>query len=335
MSVLVLAEHDNKILKSATLNAVTAAAELGDVTMLVAGKDCQGVAEAASKVAGITKVLHAESDAYADHLAENFAALLIELASDYSHVLAPATTSGKNIMPRVAALLDVAQISEISAIESADTFVRPIYAGNALATVKSSDAIKIITVRGTAFEAAQPEGGSATIEAISIHHTATVAKDNSKSPQRLRSYQRYHQSNKGWTDLAYHLFIDLDGNIYEGRDRACVGDTATKYDPTGHLLLVLEGNFEEQDVSSAAFDRLVEVVSWAAATHDVPFERIRRHRELAATACPGEALDALIRDASFGLRVKKLRSEPSLRLRLLPAEAGQAQVASIEGANAP
>lgn len=175
MSVLVLAEHDNQVLKSATLNAVTAAAELGDVTMLVAGKDCQGVAEAASKVAGITKVFHAESDAYADHLAENFAALLAELASDYSHVLAPATTSGKNIMPRVAALLDVAQISEISAIESADTFVRPIYAGNALATVKSSDAIKIITVRSTAFEAAQPEGGSATIEAISIDKDAGLS----------------------------------------------------------------------------------------------------------------------------------------------------------------
>ena len=173
------------------------------------------------------------------------------------------------------------------------------------------------------------------IEAISIHHTATIAKDNSKSPQRLRNYQRYHQSNKGWADLAYHLFIDLDGNIYEGRDRTCVGDTATNYDPTGHLLLVLEGNFEEQDVSPAAFDRLVEVVSWAAATHDVPFERIRRHRELAATACPGEALDALIRAPSFRLRVEKLRTASSLRLRLLPAEAGQSQVASIEGAKAP
>jgi len=175
MSVLVLAEHDNQVLKSATLNAVTAAAELGDVTILVAGKDCQGVAEAASKVAGVTKVLHAESDAYANHLAENFAALLVELASDYSHVLAPATTSGKNIMPRVAALLDVAQISEIISIESEDTFVRPIYAGNALATVKSSDAIKIITVRGTAFEAAQPEGGSAAIETISIDKDAGLS----------------------------------------------------------------------------------------------------------------------------------------------------------------
>ncbi|MGY8990386.1 MAG: electron transfer flavoprotein subunit alpha/FixB family protein [Rhodospirillales bacterium] len=175
MSVLVLAEHDNQVLKSAILNAVTAAAELGDVTILVAGKDCQGVAEAASKVAGVTKVLHAESDAYANHLAENFAALLVELASDYSHVLAPATTSGKNIMPRVAALLDVAQISEIISIESEDTFVRPIYAGNALATVKSSDAIKIITVRGTAFEAAQPEGGSAAIETISIDKDAGLS----------------------------------------------------------------------------------------------------------------------------------------------------------------
>lgn len=175
MSVLVLAEHNNQELKSATLNTVTAAAELGDVTILVAGKDCQGVAETAAKVSKVSKVLHAESDAYANLLAENFAELLVELASDYTHILAPATTSGKNIMPRVAALLDVAQISEISAIESEDTFVRPIYAGNALATVKSTDAIKIITVRGTAFEAADPEGGGAAVEAISVDKNAGLS----------------------------------------------------------------------------------------------------------------------------------------------------------------
>ena len=175
MSVLVLAEHNNQELKSATLNTVTAAAELGDVTILVAGKDCQGVAETAAKVSKVSKVLHAESDAYANLLAENFAELLVELASDYTHILAPATTSGKNIMPRVAALLDVAQISEISAIESEDTFVRPIYAGNALATVKSTDLIKIITVRGTAFEAADPEGGGAAVEAISVDKNAGLS----------------------------------------------------------------------------------------------------------------------------------------------------------------
>jgi electron transfer flavoprotein alpha subunit len=175
MSVLVLAEHDNKNLKPATLNAVTAAAQLGEVTVLVAGKDCRAVAAAAAKVAGVAKVLLAESDAYAHPLAENVAALLVELAGDYSHVLAPSTTSGKNIMPRVAALLDVAQISDILAVEAADTFVRPIYAGNALATVKSSDAIKVITVRGTAFEAAAPEGGSGTVEEISIDKDAGLS----------------------------------------------------------------------------------------------------------------------------------------------------------------
>jgi electron transfer flavoprotein alpha subunit len=175
MSVLVLAEHDNKNLKPATLNAVTAAAQLGEVTVLVAGKDCRAVAAAAAKVAGVAKVLLAQSDAYAHPLAENVAALLVELAGDYSHVLAPSTTSGKNIMPRVAALLDVAQISDILAVEAADTFVRPIYAGNALATVKSSDAIKVITVRGTAFEAAAPEGGSGTVEEISIDKDAGLS----------------------------------------------------------------------------------------------------------------------------------------------------------------
>ena len=166
MSVLVLAEHDNAELKAATLNTVTAAAALGDVTVLVAGSGCGGVAEAAAKVAGVAKVLCADADIYADALAENVAPLLVSLADSHSHILAPATTSGKNIMPRVAALLDVAQISEITAVEGADTFVRPIYAGNAMATVQSADSVKIITVRITAFDAAATEGGTAAVEAI-------------------------------------------------------------------------------------------------------------------------------------------------------------------------
>ncbi len=166
MSVLVLAEHDNAELKPATLNTVTAAAALGEVTVLVAGSGCAGVAEAAAKVAGVAKVLHAEAEIYGHQLAENLAPLLVRLAADHSHLLAPATTSGKNVMPRLAALLDVAQISEIVAIDDAETFVRPIYAGNAMATVRSSDPVKVITVRTTAFDAASAEGGSAPIESI-------------------------------------------------------------------------------------------------------------------------------------------------------------------------
>jgi electron transfer flavoprotein alpha subunit len=166
MTVLVLAEHDNSELKPATLNTVAAAQALGDVTVLVAGSDCAAVGETAAKVAGVAKVLVADAGIYGDALAENVAALLVSLAGEYSHLLAPATTSGKNIMPRVAALLDVAQISEITAIESADTFERPIYAGNAMVTVQSSDAIKVITVRTTGFDAVEAEGGSATIETI-------------------------------------------------------------------------------------------------------------------------------------------------------------------------
>jgi electron transfer flavoprotein alpha subunit len=166
MSVLVIAEHDNQQLKSSTLHTVTAAAKLGDVAVLVAGAGCRPVAEAAAKVAGVAKVLLADDAGYAHSLAEVVAPLIVGLAAGYSHVLAPATTFGKNVLPRVAALLDVAQISEIIAVESADTFVRPVYAGNALATVQSSDKIKVITVRGTAFEAAAAEGGSAAIEAV-------------------------------------------------------------------------------------------------------------------------------------------------------------------------
>jgi len=168
MPILVIAEHDNAGLKAATLNTVSAAARLGaDIEVLVAGSDCAAAAQAAAQLAGVARVKVADAAAYAEQGAENLAALLVGLvqAGGYSHVLAPATTYGKNVLPRVAALLDVAQISDIVAIESADTFVRPIYAGNALATVKSSDAVKVITVRTTAFDAVGT-GGSATVEAI-------------------------------------------------------------------------------------------------------------------------------------------------------------------------
>jgi len=166
MAVLVLAEHEAGALKASTLNTVTAAKALGgDVHVLVAGSGIAAVAEAAAKVDGVAKVLTADAPAYAHHLAEPLSALLVELAKGYSAVLAPATSTGKNVLPRVAALLDVAQISDITAVVSADTFVRPIYAGNALATVQSKDAVKVITVRTTAFEAAA-SGGSAAIEAV-------------------------------------------------------------------------------------------------------------------------------------------------------------------------
>jgi electron transfer flavoprotein alpha subunit len=168
MPILVIAEHDNAGLKAATLNTVTAAAKLGaDIEVLVAGAGCAGAAQAAAQLAGVAKVKVADAAAYAEQGAENLAALLVDVvkAGGYSHVLAPATTFGKNVLPRVAALLDVAQISDIVAVESADTFVRPIYAGNALATVKSADPVKIVTVRTTAFDAAGA-GGSAAVEAI-------------------------------------------------------------------------------------------------------------------------------------------------------------------------
>jgi len=168
MPILVIAEHDNAGLKAATLNTVSAAARLGgDIDVLVAGTDCGGAAAAAAKLTGVSKVKVADAAAYAEASAENLAALLVDVIKNggYSHVLAPASSFGKNVLPRVAALLDVAQISDIVSIESADTFVRPIYAGNALATVKSADAIKIITVRMTAFDAAA-EGGAAAVEAI-------------------------------------------------------------------------------------------------------------------------------------------------------------------------
>jgi electron transfer flavoprotein alpha subunit len=166
MSILVIAEHDNATLKAATLNTVTAAAQLGDdIHLLVAGHACGAVAEAAAQVAGVEKVLVADAPHYAHQLAENVATLVVGLAGGYTHILAPATAAGKNTLPRVAALLDVAQISDVIKIESADTFVRPIYAGNVLATVQSKDPVKVMTVRGTAFPAAA-SGGSASVEAV-------------------------------------------------------------------------------------------------------------------------------------------------------------------------
>ena len=163
MAILVIAEHDNKELKTGTTNTIAAATKLGaDVSVLVAGHECADAAAAAAKVPGVTKVLVADAAHYVMPLAENMAALVVSIAGQFTHVLAPATGFGKNFMPRVAALLDVAQISDISGIESADTFVRPIYAGNVLATVQSKDKIKVITVRITAFDPATGEGSAAT-----------------------------------------------------------------------------------------------------------------------------------------------------------------------------
>ena len=165
MKTLVLVEHDNAAVKDATLSTVTAAAKLGEVHLLVAGKACAGVADAAAKIAGVGKVHLADDAAYEHQLAENVAPLVVGLMADHDAFLAPATTSGKNIAPRVAALLDVMQISEIMGIEG-KTFTRPIYAGNAIATVESSDPKLVITVRGTGFDKASAEGGSGTVEAV-------------------------------------------------------------------------------------------------------------------------------------------------------------------------
>ena len=168
MSCLVIAEHDNGTLKAATRNAVTAAQKIGgDVHVLIAGSSAEAAAKAAAQVAGVSKVLLADAPHLGEFLAENVAALVVSIAKSYSHILAPSTSNGKNVAPRVAALLDVQQISDIISVEAPDTFVRPIYAGNALATVKSKDAIKVITVRTTGFDAAAPAGGSASIEKVS------------------------------------------------------------------------------------------------------------------------------------------------------------------------
>ncbi len=165
MTVLVLAEHDNQTVKKSTLNTVAAAQKIGgDIHLLVAGHECGAAAKAAAQVAGVAKVLHADAKQLDDEIAENVAALIVALAKNYSHLLAPATSNGKNVMPRVAALLDVQQVSDIVSVESPDTFVRPIYAGNALATVKSKDKIKVITVRTTGFDAVADSGGKDAVE---------------------------------------------------------------------------------------------------------------------------------------------------------------------------
>ena len=186
MASLVVAEHDNKSIRKATLNAVAAAQKLGgDIHVLVAGHQAAEAAKAAAQIAGVNKVLHADAPHLAEFLAENISSLLVTVAKSYSHILAPATSNGKNVMPRVAALLDVQQISDISAVEGPDTFVRPIYAGNALATVKSKDAIKVITVRTTAFDAVSASGGSAQIQQIPSGEdsglSAFVGREVSKS----------------------------------------------------------------------------------------------------------------------------------------------------------
>lgn len=177
MSILVIAEHDNKALNGATLNVVAAAQKIGgDITVLVAGSGAQAVADQAAKVAGVSKVLLADDAAYANQLAENVAKLVAELGKGYSHILAASTTTGKNILPRAAALLDVSMITDIVAVDSAKTFKRPIYAGNAIATVESSEAILVGTVRGTAFDPVAAEGGSAAVEAATVTGDAGISK---------------------------------------------------------------------------------------------------------------------------------------------------------------
>lgn len=177
MSILVIAEHDNKALNGATLNVVAAAQKIGgDITVLVAGSGAQAVADQAAQVAGVSKVLLADNAVYAQQLAENVAALVADLGKGYSHILAASTSNGKNVLPRAAALLDVSMISDIIAIESPKTFKRPIYAGNAIATVESSESIVVATVRGTAFDPVATTGSSAAVEAVSDVQDAGISK---------------------------------------------------------------------------------------------------------------------------------------------------------------
>jgi len=177
MSILIIAEHDNANLKPATLNTLAAATQIGgDVDLLVVGANCQTVAEQASKAEGVSRVLLVDNSVYEYQLAENVSKLVVELSEGYSHILAPATTTGKNILPRVAALLDVAQLSDVIKVESADTFVRPIYAGNAIATVQSNDTVKVITIRATGFDPVSAEGGSAELVTLS----QAIASDKSR-----------------------------------------------------------------------------------------------------------------------------------------------------------
>jgi electron transfer flavoprotein alpha subunit len=186
MSILIIAEHDNESLNPATLNSVTAANVIGgDIHILVAGHNCASVAEQAAKVAGVSKVLNADSSAYEHALAENVGLLISDIGSNYSHILATSTTNAKNIMPRASALLDVQAISDISAVVDYETFKRPIYAGNVIATVKSNDSIKVITVRGTAFDGAADSGGSAAIETVS--NAQDAEKSNFVSEEMAKS----------------------------------------------------------------------------------------------------------------------------------------------------
>jgi len=186
MAILVIAEHDHGTLKAATLNTVAAARKIGgEIHVLVAGHNADGAARAAAQIGGVAKVLNAEAPQLGEFLAENIAALVVSIAKHYTHVLAPATSNGKDVTPRIAALLDVQQISEIIAVESPDTFVRPIYAGNALATVQSKDAMKVITVRTTGFDAVAASGGNAVIEPLTppadSGHSSFVSREVSKS----------------------------------------------------------------------------------------------------------------------------------------------------------
>ena len=219
MSTLVIAEHDNADIKPATLNAVAAAVELGgDVHVLVAGHGCAAAAESASKINGVAKVLSADSAEYENTLAENVAPLVVDLSSAYSHVLAPATSNGKNIMPRVAALLDVMQISDIAGIVDADTFIRPIYAGNAMATVTSAEAIKVITVRTTGFEAAAAEGGAGGVETIAA-----------KGDQGLSSYVGAELSSSERPELTSASVVISGGRgMQSGENFQILEDVADK-----------------------------------------------------------------------------------------------------------
>jgi electron transfer flavoprotein alpha subunit len=186
MTILILAEHDNQSLKGATLNTVAAGQKIGgDIHILVAGHNAQGAADAAAKIPGVAKVLLADAPQLADGLAENVEATVVAIAKNYTHILAPATAYGKNIAPRVAAKLDVAQFSDITGVVSADTFERPIYAGNAVATVQSADAIKVITVRGTGFDAVAAEGGSAAIEKVEAAADSGISQFVSREVTKL------------------------------------------------------------------------------------------------------------------------------------------------------
>ncbi|WP_028669930.1 electron transfer flavoprotein subunit alpha/FixB family protein [Saccharospirillum impatiens] len=230
MSILIIAEHDNASLAPVTSHVVTAAAEIGgSIDVLVAGSGAQSVADEAAKLSGVSKVLFADDAAYGHQLAENLADLVAELGKEYSHILAPATTNGKNMMPRLAALLDVEQISDILSVESPDTFKRPIYAGNAIATVQSSDTIKVITVRGTAFDACALDG-SAPIETVTGGHdkgiSAFVGEDLAKSDRpELTAARIVVSGGRGMQNgdnfkLLYTLADKLDAAV--GASRAAV-----------------------------------------------------------------------------------------------------------------